>query len=86
MRIGLLIAGAVLWPAPALAMNWEGHADDWVYDIPYARALEAAIPQARPLPSPDCPVTGEQSKANPYEQIPLPRHNCPRPPPEMKKR
>ncbi|MCB1378038.1 MAG: hypothetical protein KDK89_06685 [Alphaproteobacteria bacterium] len=60
---------------PALAMNWEGH-DDWMLDFPPASALREAIPEARPLPSRDCPTTAEQAAANRYEQIPLPRHRC----------
>jgi len=61
----------------AFAMNQEGH-DDWMTDLPQAIALLAAIPEARPLPSRDCPVTPEMLANNPYEQIPLRRHRCPR--------
>jgi hypothetical protein len=57
-------------------MNWEGH-DDWMLDFAPAFTLESARPDARPLPSRDCPVTSEDAAKNPYEQIPLPRHNCP---------
>ena len=60
----------------AFAMNQEGH-EDWMADFPHAIALLEAIPEARPLPSPDCPVSPEMLANNPYEQIPLPRHNCP---------
>jgi hypothetical protein len=73
----LLPAGLLLMPAgPARAMNWEGH-DDFMVGFPPGEALLEAIPDARPLPSPDCPVTAEQARKNPYEQIPLPRHRCP---------
>jgi hypothetical protein len=60
----------------AIAMNQEGH-EDWMADFPHAIALLEAIPEARPLPSPDCPVSPEMLATNPYEQIPLPRHRCP---------
>ena len=66
----------LLSTGPAFAMNWEGH-DDWMYGFATDYTLEAFIPGARPLPSQDCPVTAENAKKNPYEQIPLPRHNCP---------
>ena len=66
----------VLWPVPAVAMNWEGH-DDWWPDFGPAMQLMEAIPEARPLPSRACPVTKENADKNPYEQIPLPRHKCP---------
>lgn len=65
----------LLWPAPVMAMNWEGH-DDWWQDFGPAQALKDAIPEARPLPSGDCPVSPQAASRNPYEQIPLPRHNC----------
>ena len=61
--------------SPALAMNWEGH-DDWMTAFAPSVAFEEAVPEARPLPSRDCPVRAEQLAANPYEQVPLPRHNC----------
>ena len=61
----------------AFAMNQEGH-DNWMTDLPHAIALLEAIPEARPLPSRKCPVTPSMLARNPYEQIPLPRHRCPR--------
>ncbi|MCB1432236.1 MAG: hypothetical protein KDK75_07240 [Alphaproteobacteria bacterium] len=61
---------------PALAMNWEGH-EDGPSRNPYDEMLRMAVPEAQPLPSPDCPVTAEMVRENPYEQIPLPRHRCP---------
>lgn len=67
------------WPVPAMAMNWEGH-DDWMLDYGMADVFMAAVPEARPLPSRDCPVTPDMAAKNPYEQIPLPRHRCPVPP------
>ena len=66
----------LLWPLPAMAMNWEGH-DDWMSELGPALTLEEYGPQARPLPSRDCPVSPGKAARNPYEQIPLPRHNCP---------
>jgi hypothetical protein len=57
-------------------MNWEGH-DDWMLSFAPDFTLEAFMPEARPLPPRDCPVTPETAARNPYEQIPLPRHNCP---------
>jgi hypothetical protein len=62
---------------PAFAMNWEGHEEGWLGDLPPAREFGDAVPQAKPLPSRNCP-TGPVARAeNPYEQIPLPRHHCP---------
>jgi hypothetical protein len=58
-------------------MNQEGH-EDWMADFPQAIALLEAIPEARPPPSRRCPVSPEMLANNPYEQIPLPRHRCPR--------
>lgn len=52
MRIAVLFFAAALWPSSSLAMNWEGHETDWFLDSPYVRALEDAIPQARPAPGP----------------------------------
>lgn len=66
---------------PALAMNWEGHDDDWRSEFPPAKAFLDAVPEAKPLPSPDCPMGPVARADNPYEQIPLPRHNCPAPQP-----
>lgn len=66
---------------PAFAMNWEGHEDDWRNEFPPAKAFLDAMPEAKPLPSPDCPMGSVARADNPYEQIPLPRHNCPAPPP-----
>jgi hypothetical protein len=66
----------MLWPVQALAMNWEGH-DDWWADPGPATELVEALPEAHPGPRRDCPVSHEAAEKNPYEQIPLPRHNCP---------
>lgn len=62
----------------ALAMNQEGHDDGWMSDFPPAIALLEAIPEARPLPTRICPVTPDMLARNQYEQIPLPRHRCPK--------
>jgi hypothetical protein len=73
MRTPLLFALLCL-PAPALAMNWEGH-DDWMADHPAAVALERAAGQAQPLPPTPCnehPI----ASSNPYEQVPLAADAC----------
>ena len=62
----------------SFAMNQEGHDGGWMTDFPPAIALLEAIPEAQPLPSRNCPVTPDMLANNPYEQIPLPRHRCPR--------
>ena len=77
----LMATLALMGASPAFAMNWEGH-DDYMPGFPPAMALMEAIPDAKPLPSRDCPVSWEQHAANPYEQIPLPRHRCGPPPKE----
>lgn len=74
LRAAILLV--LLWPLPAMAMNWEGH-DDWMAGFAPALTLEEHVPQARPLPSRDCPVSPEKAAENPYEQIPLPQHKCP---------
>ena len=74
--IRLAVIQLLLWPSMAFAMNWEGH-DDWMPGFMPEFTLEAVVPGARPLPSPDCPVTPEAAAKNVYEQIPLPRHHCP---------
>lgn len=76
MLMRTLLSFAILMPVPSFAMNWEGH-DDWMLGFAPAYTLEAFAPDAKPLPSPDCPVTDEAVTKNRYEQIPLPRHNCP---------
>lgn len=57
-------------------MNWEGH-EDGPSMHPHDTFLMELRPDARPLPSPDCPVTPDMVADNPYLQIPLPRHRCP---------
>ncbi len=75
MKLAAPVLALLIWPSSALAMNWEGH-DDWMTDMTPDLALENFIPGAKPLASPDCPVTPEIAAQNPYEQIPLPHHNC----------
>ncbi len=75
MRLAALVVVTCL-PGPALAMNWEGH-DDWMETMEPSRLLEEAAPHARPRPGSACPVTSDAAAQNPYEQIPLPHHNCP---------
>jgi hypothetical protein len=61
--------------ASAFGMNLEGR-DDWMTEFPPGVEVFASGEDQRPLPSPPCPVTWEMVRANPYEQIPLPRHGC----------
>ena len=63
-------------PASAQAMNWEGK-DDWMADMEPAVVYEDSAPHARPKPDRPCPVSKAEVKDNPYEQIPLDRHDCP---------
>ena len=72
LAIIALLAGT----QPAFAMNWEGH-DDWMSEFPPAQAFIEAVPEAKPLSPRDCPLGPVARADNPYEQIPLPRHNCP---------
>ena len=63
---------------PALAMNWEGHDEDWKSEFPPAKAFLDAVPEAKPLPSPDCPMGPVARADNPYEQIPCRATTAPR--------
>ena len=76
--IGILAAQLLIASPYSFAMNQEGHDGDWMIGFPPAIALLEAIPEARPLPSRNCPVSPEMLANNPYEQIPLPQHRCPR--------
>src|SRR3954452_21459702 len=77
VRFLLVLAVLSTGGASASAMNWEGH-EDWMIDLPAARAFEDAVPAARPSRAPRaCQIkTDERSKtrANPYEQIEI---GCP---------
>ena len=76
-RSALVSLLALLAQAAAVsAMNWEGH-EDGPSTHPYDTFLQEVRPDARPLPSADCPVTPAMLAQNPYQQIPLPRHRCP---------
>jgi hypothetical protein len=57
----------------AFAMNWEGHVD-WMSEFPPVQPFIEVTTEAKPPPPRDCSV-------KPYEQIPLPQHNCPVPQP-----
>lgn len=62
---------------PAQAMNWEGH-DDWMADAGPALVYQHAAPHAVIVPegrSP-CPQPPASRAPNPYEQVPLDRHDC----------
>jgi hypothetical protein len=72
LAIIALLAGT----QPAFAMNWEGH-DDWMSEFPPAQAFIEAAPDAKSPAPRDCPMGPVARSDNPYEQIPLPRHNCP---------
>jgi hypothetical protein len=61
---------------PALAMNWEGH-DDWMADKGPAMVYEQAVPHAILVPDANaCADAPPVDAANPYEQVPLERHDC----------
>lgn len=75
MRLLPVLLG-LAFPVQSHAMNPEGHDGSWLDELPYAALLMAAAPGARPLPSRQCLITAEILAANPYEQIPLPRHQC----------
>ena len=75
LAIIALLAGT----QPAFAMNWEGH-DDWMTEFPPVQPFIEAMPVTKPLPR-DCSLGPVARADNPYEQIPLPRHNCPVPQP-----
>ena len=72
----------LLLPASAQAMNWEGK-DDWMADMEPAVIYEEASPHATPLPDAACAAEPEEkAEKNPYEQVPLARHDCPTDRPE----
>lgn len=62
---------------PAHAMNWEGH-DDWMADAGPALAYQHAAPHAVIVPETrrSCDGLAAPAGGNPYEQIPLDRHDC----------
>jgi hypothetical protein len=74
LRTVLLLPCLAALAMPAFAMNWEGH-DESLKDVPGIEAFSSGA-EYRPLPSRPCPVTPAQAKSNPYEQIPLSRHDC----------
>src|SRR4051812_43047888 len=77
VRFLLVLAVLSTGGASASAMNWEGH-EDWMIDLPAARAFEDAVPAARPSRARRaCQIKtdGRSDKANPYEQIEI---GCPR--------
>ncbi len=78
LLIGVLVEQLLVASTYSFAMNQEGHDGDWMIGFPPAIALLEAIPEAQPLPTRNCPVTPEMLASNPYEQIPLPQHRCPR--------
>ena len=74
MRL-LTVIALLAGTQPAFAMNWEGH-DDWMAEFPPAQAFIDAVPEAKPPLPRDCLARPVAPADNPYEQIPLPRHNC----------
>ena len=62
---------------PAQAMNWEGH-DDWMADLEPAQVYRDSVPadRAPPRRAEACPSERPAAAANPYEQVPLARHDC----------
>jgi hypothetical protein len=79
MRL-LTVIALLAGTQPAFAMNWEGH-DDWMTEFPPVQEFIDAMPETKLPPPRDCPVWPVARSNNPYEQIPLPRHNCPVPQP-----
>jgi hypothetical protein len=59
----------------AVGMNWEGH-DDWLAMEDHAQRLKAIMPQPLLAPLPECDRRTGAIENNPYEQRPLPGHNC----------
>ena len=59
---------------PAAAINWDGH-EDWLAEVPAARAFEEALDGRFPPPSrgpaPDCMRREDVGKVpgNPYEPV-----------------
>ena len=80
LRLALLLPLVAGNAMSAAAMNWEGH-DEQLKDVPGIEAFSAGA-EHKPLPSPPCPLSWEQVKANPYEQIPLKAQGCTPPPSE----
>jgi hypothetical protein len=79
MRL-LTVIALLAGTQPAFAMNWEGH-DDWMTEFPPVQEFIDAMPETKLPPPRDCPAWPVARSDNPYEQIPLPRHNCPVPQP-----
>ena len=73
----LALSLLLVLPASAQAMNWEGK-DDWMADMEPAVIYEESAPHATPLPEEACAAEPERkAENNPYEQVPLARHDCP---------
>lgn len=78
-KLKAMLIVSSLMPAPAHAMNWEGH-DDWMVDMEPARILAEDMPPPARKPPRTCPPAHGVSSANPYEQIPLAHTgDCPQP-------
>lgn len=73
MRPLLLVAVLSGMTGSALAMNWEGHDDDWHKDLSFAKAFRDAVaapPLKRPLP-----LCSEKID-NIYDQVRIAGKNC----------
>ena len=78
LALGVLL----VLPSAAQAMNWEGK-EDWMADMEPAVIYEDSVPHATPLPEEACAAKPEKkAENNPYEQVPLARHDCPAGSPE----
>jgi hypothetical protein len=64
-----------LWPAPVLAMNWEGH-EEWFHDNSLFQKFMEGVPPPIIKPIPLCRDVKKRHAENVYEQTPLPGKNC----------
>jgi hypothetical protein len=77
--LAILIICACPMAPGARAMNWEGHDDDWMLDMPHATAFEEAVGHLpkirRELPCVP-PENIGKPRENVYDQVPLRKHAC----------
>ena len=71
----LLYVAFVLFPVPALAINWEGK-DDWLNDSRPFGEVTVGVKPALVKPAPSCEERREARAKNAYEPEPVPGHNC----------
>jgi hypothetical protein len=88
MKSLIAAAGLTLcWASAAFAMNWEGHDDDWMKDLPHALDFKAAVGAAPPKPDRrPCVHPDDVGKVpeNVYDQVPLRHQVCAGQPPDAK--